>query len=363
MNTSRRTAGLFTLIVFLFTAQLARSAEYPQPRESDFTLKNFCFESGEVLPELRIHYRTLGSPKKDAKGIVRNAVIIGHGTGGSGAQFIRAEFAGELFGAGQLLDAAKYFIVMPDSIGHGKSSKPSDGLRAKFPRYGYRDMVDAQYRLLKEGLDVNHLRLVMGTSMGGMHTWVWGERYPDFMDALMPLASLPVQISGRNRVWRKTIIDAIRNDPAWLGGNYTSQPPSLRTAQEIIFFMGSNPQLRQAQMSTLSQADTVLDEAMTNAVKNNDANDTLYQVSASFDYDPNPDLGKISAPLIAVNSADDLINPPELGILEREIKRVKRGKAVVIPLSPETRGHGSHTIATLWKHYLEELLAESEPPR
>jgi homoserine O-acetyltransferase len=338
----------------------ARAAEYPAPVEHDVTLRDFHFSSGETLPELRIHYRTLGTPKKDAQGIVRNAVLIGHGTGGTGAQFIRPEFAGELFGAGQLLDATRYFIVLPDGIGHGKSSKPSDGLRAKFPQFGYTDMVESEYRLLTEGLGVNHLRLVMGTSMGGMHTWVWGERHPDFMDALMPLASLPSQISGRNRVWRKTIIDAIRNDPAWQGGNYTTEPPSLRTAAALLFFMGSNPILRQEQMPSLQKSDEVLEEAIAKAMREEDANDVLYQVGASWDYDPNPGLESIRAPLYAVNSADDLINPPELGILEREIKRVKNGKAVVVPLSKDTRGHGTHTMAAVWKRYLAKLLKASE---
>ena len=347
------------LFVALLLTGTAFAADYPAPVEGDFIAKDFRFSSGETLPELRIHYRTLGKPQKDSKGVVRNAVLIGHGTGGSGAQFIRAEFAGELFGAGQILDANQYFIVMTDGIGHGKSSKPSDGLRAKFPRYGYNDMVDAQYRLLTEGLKVNHLRLVMGTSMGGMQTWVWGERYPDFMDALMPLASLPTQISGRNRVWRKTVIDGIRNDPAWQGGNYTTQPPSLRTAASLIFFMGSNPVLRQETMQTLAQSDQVLDEYLVNAMKTQDANDVLYQVSASWDYDPGPGLEKIRAPLLAINSADDLINPPELGILEREIKRVKNGEAIVIPYGPATRGHGSHTIATLWKDQLARLLGKT----
>lgn len=347
------------ILAFLFSLP-AMAADYPVPAEGDYVIRDFKFASGETLPELKLHYRTLGKPVKDEKGIVRNAVWIGHGTGGSGAQFIRPEFAGELFGAGQLLDATRYFIVLPDGIGHGKSSKPSDGLKAKFPKYGYTDMVDAQHRLLTEGLRVNHLRLVMGTSMGGMHSWVWGERHPDFMDALLPLASLPTQISGRNRVWRKTLIDAIRNDPAWNGGDYAKQPPSLRTASALIFFMGSNPQLRQNQMPTFAKADEVLEQSMTNALRNLDANDVLYQVSASWDYDPGPALEKIRVPLIAVNSADDLINPPELGILEREIKRVPRGEAVTIPLSPETRGHGSHTIAKLWRPQLEKLLRATE---
>jgi homoserine O-acetyltransferase len=339
----------------------ARAADPPAPTEGDFVLRGFRFASGETLPELRLHYRTLGTPRKDARGLVRNAVVIGHGTGGSGAQFLRPEFAGELFGPGQLLDAAQYFIVLPDAIGHGKSSKPSDGLRAQFPRYGYVDMVEASYRLLTEGLGVNHARLVMGTSMGGMHTWLWGERHPDFMDALMPLASLPTQISGRNRVWRRVVIDAIRNDPAWAGGAYTSQPPSLRTATGLLFFMGSNPVLRQESMPTLAKADEVLDQAL--AAATTDANDVLYQLGASWDYDPGPDLEKIRAPLTAVNSADDLINPPELGILEREIRRVPRGEAVMLPFGPATRGHGSHTVAALWKDHLAKLLARSEPGR
>lgn len=345
-------------IALLVIAGRAPAAPYPVPQEADAVLENFHFKSGETLARLRIHYRTLGKPQRDSQGVVRNAVLIGHGTGGSGAQFIRPEFAGELFGAGQLLDATKYFIVLPDGIGHGKSSKPSDGLRTAFPHYGYRDMVEAQYQLLTKTLGVNHLRLVAGTSMGGMQTWLWGESHPDFMDALLPLASLPTQISGRNRVWRKTIIDAIRHDPAWQGGAYTSQPPSLRTAVEIIFFVGSNPQIRQAAMPTLARADATLDEYVAKAMRTEDANDVLYQLRSSEDYDPGPALERIRAPLIAVNSADDLINPPELGILEREIRRVKKGRAVMLPLSTETRGHGTHTMAAVWKQYLAELLEE-----
>ena len=339
---------------------LAQAAGYPAPTEGDFVVRNFQFSNGTTLPELRMHYRTLGKPQKDEKGVVTNAVIIGHGTGGSGTQFLRAEFAGELFGAGQPLDATRYFIVLIDGVGHGKSAKPSDGLRAKFPQYGYTDMVEAQYRLLTEGLEVNHLRLVMGTSMGGMQTWVWGERHPEFMDALMPLASLPGQISGRNRVWRKTLIDAIRNDPSWQAGNYQAQPASLATAASLIFFMGSNPVLRQEQMPTLAKADEVINETVVNAMRQQDANDILYQVSASWDYDPGPALERIRAPLVAVNFADDLINPPELGILEREIRRVKRGQAVLVPASSATRGHGTHTLASVWKHYLVALLDDSK---
>ena len=336
------------------------AAQYPVSTEGDFVIKDFRFTSGEMLPELRVHYRTLGKPQRDAQGVVRNAVLIMHGTGGSGASLMSPPFAGQLFVSGGLLDAERYFLILPDAIGHGRSSKPSDGLRGRFPHYGYLDMVEAQYRLLTEGLAVNHARLVMGTSMGGMHTWLWGERHPDFMDALMPLASLPTQISGRNRVWRRIVIDAIRNDPEWREGNYSTQPPGLRIAEGLLFFMGSNPSLRQQQMPTLAASDAALDAAIASSLKTADANDVLYQVAASRDYDPGPDLEKIREPLLAVHSADDLINPPELGILEREIKRVPKGRALVLPQSPETRGHGTHTIAALWKQYLQELLAASE---
>ncbi|HWZ74113.1 MAG TPA: alpha/beta fold hydrolase [Casimicrobiaceae bacterium] len=350
---------VFFLFVAWFVLASVDAAEYPAPAQGDFVVQNFRFTSDEKLPELRVHYRTLGTPQRDAQGLVRNAVLILHGTGGSGAQFIRPEFAGALFGAGQPLDAGRYFIILPDGIGHGQSSKPSDGLHAAFPHYGYIDMVEAQYRLVTDGLRVNHLRLVMGTSMGGMQTWLWGERYPAFVDALMPLASLPTQISGRNRVWRRVIIDAIRADPDWRNGNYASQPPSLRTAVEMLYFMSSNPPLRQQQMPTLAKSDSVLDSAVESSVKSSDANDTLYQLEASRDYDPGPGLEKIRVPLTAVNSADDLINPPELGILEREIKRVPNGQAIIVPLSPQTRGHGTHTVAEVWKQHLEELLASS----
>src|SRR5438309_10628611 len=245
--------------IFLVAAAL-HAADYPAPTEGDYTIHDFKFASGETLPELRIHYRTIGKLEKDAQDKTVNAVLIMHGTTGSGAQFIRPEFAGELFGKDQPLDATKYFIVLPDGIGHGKSSKPSDGLHAKFPRYGYVDMVEAQYRLLTHGLSVNHARLVMGTSMGGMHTWLWGEAHPDFMDALTPLASLPTQISGRNRAWRRIIIDAIRNDPSWKGGDYSTQPQSLRTAAQMLWLMSSNPVLRQKDTPTLAKTDEALDK-------------------------------------------------------------------------------------------------------
>ena len=339
---------------------LVGAPDYPPPAEGDYTIHGFKFTSGETLPELKIHYRTLGKIDKDASGKVTNAILIMHGTTGSGAQFIRPEFAGELFGKDQPLDTTKFFIVLPDGIGHGKSSKPSDELHAKFPQYGYIDMVEAQYRLLTDGLGVNHARVVMGTSMGGMHTWLWGETHPDFMDALMPLASLPTQISGRNRGWRRMVIDAIRNDPAWNNGEYKTQPPSLRTAAEMLWFMSGNPVLRQKESPTLAKTDENLGKFVDQIIKADDANDVLYALEASRDYDPGPNLEKIHAPLVAINSADDLINPPELGILEREIKRVTHGRALVIPMNDTTRGHGSHTIALLWKDQLSILLKESQ---
>ena len=341
---------------------IANPATWPAPVEGDYVIKNFTFTGGETLPELHVHYRTLGKPVKDSHGMVRNAVLIGHGTGGSGASFLSAQFAGELFGAGQTLDATKYFIILPDGIGHGSSSKPSDGLHARFPHYGYTDMVTANFRLLTEGLGVNHARLVMGTSMGGMQTWVWGEQHPDFMDALMPLASLPTAMSGRNRVWRLVIMNAIRNDPGYLNGEYQKQPEALKTGAALLWLVSSNPVQRQREAPTLAQADREIDEYVANYMKTGDANDLVYQLDASHDYDPGPGLEKIRAPLLAVNSADDLINPPELGILEHEIKRVPHGRAIVIPLSDRTRGHQTHSLPVLWKADLEQLLRDSAVP-
>ena len=335
-------------------------AQGPAPVEGDAVLKDFRFTSGETLPELRIHYRTLGSPQKDAQGRVNNAVLIMHGTGGTGAQFLGRNFAGELFGPGQPLDSSKYFIILPDDIGHGGSSKPSDGLRAKFPRYGYVDMVRAEHRLVTEALGVNHLRLVMGTSMGGMHTWMWGSMYPDFMDALMPLASLPTQISARNRAWRRVAIDAIRNDPEWKGGDYAAQPQSLRTVAQMLWLVSSNTTRRQTEAPTLADADRVLDAYVANYLKTGDANNILYALEASKDYDPGPGLEKIKAPLVAINFADDIINPPELGILERQIERVPKGRAITYPPSERTAGHGTHTSAVVWKEHLVTLLRETE---
>jgi homoserine O-acetyltransferase len=350
---------LLTLTLLLTLGQ-APQAPAPSVVEGDFVIRDFRFTSGETLPELRIHYRTLGTPRKDAQGVVRNAVLIMHGTGGTGGQFTGRNFGGELFGPGQPLDAATYFIILPDDIGHGGSSKPSDGLRAKFPRYGYVDMVTAEHRLVTEGLGVNHLRLVMGTSMGGMHTWMWGGMYPGFMDALMPLASLPTQIAGRNRAWRRVVIDAIRTDPEWKNGEYTTQPQSLRTAAQMLWLAGSNPVRRQREAPTVADADRVLDAYVANYMKTGDANNILYALEASRDYDPGPALEKITAPLVAINTADDIINPPELQILEREITRVPKGRAIVLPLSDRTAGHGTHTMAAVWKEHLVALLAATE---
>jgi homoserine O-acetyltransferase len=349
------------LLLLLFVVWPLHAAEYSEPMSADYLMTNYRFASGETLPELRIHYRRLGSPRRRGDGKVSNAVLILHGTTGSGANFLRPEFAGELFGRDQPLDATRYFLILPDGIGHGGSSKPSDGLRGHFPRYGYRDMIEAQYRLVTQGLKVDHLRLVMGTSMGGMQTWLWGVTHPEFLDALLPLASLPTQISGRNRVWRRVIIDAIRNDPDWELGEYQTQPPSLRTAAEMLFLMANNPVERQREAPTRAGADRVLDDYVSRTLRAMDANDVLYAIESSADYDPGPGLERITAPLLAINFEDDLINPPELGILEREIRRLRRGRAIIVPRSDRTRGHGTHTLASVWKDYLTELLRETGP--
>jgi homoserine O-acetyltransferase len=342
-------------------AQGSAKPNYPSPAQADFLIRDFHFKSGEVLPELKLHYTTIGTPVLDQKGVVRNAVLILHGTGGAGSSFLSQQFAGVLFGPGQLLDATRYFIILPDGIGHGKSSKPSDGLHARFPHYTYDDMVAAQHQLLTEKLGVNHLRLVMGTSMGGMQTWVWGETYPDFMDTLMPLASLPVEIAGRNRMMRRMIMDAIRSDPTWQGGDYKSQPQQgLAAAINILLLMGSSPLQWQKLAPTREAADKFYEDRMKAQLARTDANDMLYQFDASREYNPSPRLETIKAPLTAINSADDLINPPELGIMEHEIKRVKRGRYILIPVSDETRGHGTHSLPAIWQQYLSELLDNSK---
>lgn len=335
------------LALLLASAPLA-AANYPAPKEGDFVLHNFAFHDGGSLPELKLHYATFGTLQGD------NAVLIMHGTGGTGRQFVSDQFAGVLFGPGQLLDATRYFIIVPDGIGHGKSSKPSDGLGDKFPHYDYDDMVAADYQLLTEGLGVKHLRLVMGTSMGGMHSWVWGEKYPDFMDALMPLASAPVQIAGRNRFFRRMMIDSLKNDPV----------NGLRTAVYILAIMTSSSLQLQKQAPTRDAADKLFDQTIERRMESNpSAIDLLYQVDSSRNYNPEPDLEKIRAPLVAINSADDVVNPPELGILERTIKRVPRGRFVLLPITDQTRGHGTHTLPAIWQGELADLLKISEPSK
>ena len=358
---------LFFLICFAPIAVFAQTPtptpprNYPAPVEGDYVIPNFRFRSGEVLPELKIHYRTIAALKTNSAGLAQNAVLIGHGTGGAGTQFLSPQFGNVLFGPGQLLDASRYFIILADGIGHGGSSKPSNGLHARFPHYTYDDMVAAHYELLTKKLGVNHLRLVMGTSMGGMQTWVWGETYPDFMDALMPLASLPVEIAGRNRIWRRMAMDAIRDDPEWLGGEYKTQPMrALIAAENLLLLVGSAPLFWQKQAPTRETADKFYADRLKVSVARLDANDLLYQLDASREYNPAPKLETIKAPLVAINSADDVINPPELRIIEREIKRVRRGRFILIPISDQTRGHGTHTLPLIWQKYLKQLLAESE---
>jgi homoserine O-acetyltransferase/O-succinyltransferase len=352
---------LFGAVSFALGQSTARPTNYPAPVEGDFIVKDFKFRSGESLPELKLHYRTIGKLTRNTAGVVNNAVLIIHGTGGTGSQFLSPQFANVLFGPNQPLDAKKYFIILPDAIGHGGSSKPSDGLRTKFPHYTYDDMVLAQYLLITKQLGVNHLRLVMGTSMGGMHTWVWGETYPDFMDALMPLASAPVEIAGRNRIMRRMIMEAIRNDPAWSSGDYKTQPnQGLTAAQNILLLMGSAALSWHQQGATRDAADKFYDDRVKAGVARTDANNMLYYFDSSREYNPEPKLELIKAPLFAINSADDLINPPELGILEREIKRVKNGRYILLPITDQTRGHGTHTIASIWQGYLTELLKISE---
>ena len=349
----------FSLLVAACVGAPAHAATWPAPLDGTYVVPEFRFADGETMKELRLHYVTLGTPHRNAAGRVDNAVLVLHGTGGDTNQFLREQFAGVLFVPGGLLDAQKYFIVVTDGIGHGKSSKPSDGLHAKFPHYGYRDMVRAQHDVLVDGLHVDHLRLVIGTSMGGMQTWLWGETYPAMMDALMPLASLPIQISGRNRIWRDMIVDDLRTSPDYNGGEYQAQPVGLKAAVDTLWIFGSAPLYNQSQLPTRDQADAYYESTIKKLTSRYDANDMIYQFESSRDYDPRPDLGKITAPLLAVNSADDQINPPELHIIEREITKVRHGRFVLLPTSADTRGHGTHTLPAIWSDHLAQLLAES----
>jgi len=323
--------------------------------------RDFRFRDGGTVPELKVHWMTMGRPRKDARGVVTNAVLILHGTTGSGRQFL-SPFFSELYAPGQALDTSRHYLIFPDGIGHGRSSKPSDGLHSRFPHYTYDDMVAAQYRLLTEALGVNHLLLVMGTSMGGMHTWVWGETHPEFMDGLVPLASLPTAIAGRNRMMRKMILDDIQGDPAWQGGDYTTQPPGLVSALQLLWVMGSAPLVQQRAAPTRDSADAVITRWLAGAARAYDANDVWYAFDASREYDPGRPgaLERIRAPLLAINSADDFINPPELGIMDSLIRRVPRGRYVLIPIGPLTRGHGTHTVAAAWKAEFAPFVAELE---
>jgi homoserine O-acetyltransferase/O-succinyltransferase len=337
----------------------AQSRDFPAPVEGDFVARDFRFGTGDTLPSLNLHYRTIGTPQRDAAGMVRNAVLILHGTGGTGAGFLSQTFGGELFGPGQPLDAARYFIILPDGIGHGKSSKPSEGLHARFPKYTYDDMVRAQHTMLADGLKVNHLRLVLGTSMGAMHCWVWGEMYPGFVDGLVPLASAPTAIAGRNRVMRKMIMDSITSDPEWKNGEYSQQPRAgLVGAINLLMMMTSSPLQWHKSGTTRDAADKWYEDQIKSRLAANDANDMLYQFNASRDYDPSPDLEKITAAVLAINSADDVVNPPELGLMEKLMPRVKRGRYVLIPTSDKTRGHGTHSLPAIWGAQVSEFLRE-----
>ncbi|HZP99517.1 MAG TPA: alpha/beta fold hydrolase [Reyranella sp.] len=339
-------------VALAFAATSAYAADYPAPKPADFVVKNFRFHTGETMPELKVHYVTVGEP-------TGQPVLILHGTAGSSSSMVSANFAGELFGPGQPLDATKYFIIMPDGIGHGRSSKPSDGLRTKFPRYDYADMVDAQYRLVTEGLGIKHLRLVMGNSMGGMHTWLWGEKYPDFVDALAPMAAQPTAMSSRNWMMRRLIIDSIRNDPDWKGGNYTEQPKAFRSAAVFYGIASAGGTLAYAkQAPTREAADKLLDERLAHPTPA-DANDYLYAWESSGDYDAAPGLGRITARVLAIDSADDERNPPETGLMENALKQVKNGKLYLIPASEETRGHLTTGNAKFYARQLGELLQET----
>ncbi len=357
-------AAAFSALALATAGSAVAATPYEQQvKQGDYVVPNFAFKSGETLPNLKLHYRTLGQPKRDAQGHVTNAVMVLHGTGGTGAQFLSPQFADELYGPGQPLDITRYYIILPDGIGHGGSSKPSNGLHAKFPHYGYGDMVEAQRLLLVDGLKVDRLRLLMGTSMGCMHGFMWGEQHPGFAQAIMPMACLPVQIAGLNRVWRKAAMESIKADPAWMGGDYQQQPVlGLRGAINLMIVAGSAPPAWQQQAPTRDAADAFFDDRFAKDLATRDANDMFYQLASSGDYDPSASLEKITVPVTWVNSSDDFINPPSLGIAEPAAKRLKNGKFILIQATPDTRGHGTHTWAKFWKKDLVALLARSEKP-
>jgi homoserine O-acetyltransferase len=340
----------FAVFAVFAIAATAEAQVYPTPKEEDWVARDFRFHTGEVMPELRIHYTTVGEPSGQP-------VLVLHGTTQSGSAMLSPAFAGELFGSGAPLDASKYLIILPDGIGHGKSAKPSDGLRTKFPQYNYDDMVVAQYRLVTEGLGLRHLRMVLGNSMGGMQTWIWGVKYPDFMDALVPMASQPTEMSSRNWMMRRLIIDSIRNDPEWSNGNYTAQPRSAQVASIFYGIATAGGTLAYQKLApTRVAADKLLKERLA-APFPLDANDVLYMWDASRDYNPSPELERIRAVVLAINSADDERNPPETGIMERELKRVKNARLYLIPASEDTRGHLTTGFAKFWKQPVQELLS------
>ena len=350
---------LAAVALLVFSAPVfAQPAAFPAPVDGDFVARDYAFTSGERLPEVKIHYRTVGTPRKDADGVVRNGVLILHGTGGSGAGFLSATYGGRLFGKGQPLDAEKYFIILPDNVGHGQSSKPSDGLRMKFPKYRYTDMVRLQHALVSKGLGLTNLKLVMGTSMGAMHAWNWGYMYPGFVAGLVPLASNPVEIGGRNRVWRKFLIDAIETDPTWQHGNYTEQPHGLASAIGFLLMATSTPLQWQKQFPTIAATDKWVADQVASRTKNTDANDMLYHFHAIEDYNPAPHVAQISATLLAINSADDFVNPPELPMMQDLIKQVKRGRFILLPTTDATRGHGTHSLPAIWGEELVKFLKE-----
>ena len=352
-------AAVAALVTCLGGTTSSQPAAMPSAREGDFVIQEFRFKSGESLRNLRLHYTTLGAPRRDTAGKITNAVLLLHATLGSGRSFLRPEYAGELFGPGQLLDARRYYIILPDDIGNGKSSKPSDGLRMHFPHYEYQDQVEAEHTLVTRGLGVDHLRLVMGGSMGCMHGFLWGETWPQTMDALMLQGCLPVAIAGRNRLFRILVAKAIRLDPIWMNGEYTSEPRAgLQVAAGIMgIFDGSALQMQRS-WPTAVAVDTASDNSDLE-LPSRDANDLLYQFAGARHYDPSEKLEAITAPVMWVNSADDMINPPELGIAEREVSRLKRGRFVILPATALALGHAAHARPAVWKAYLADLLAQS----
>ena len=359
-----RASLLLLLLLLAFSTALAQSPEATHwPTQSgSYDIPNFRFGSGETLPMLHLHYLTLGAPHRNAAGHTDNAVLLLHGTGGDASSLLNSVFSDVLFGPGQPLDITRYFIILPDDIGHGESSKPSDGLHAHFPAYDYDDMVRSQQIMLHEGLRVDHLRLILGTSMGCMQAFVWGETYPAYADALAPFACLPIPIAGRNREWRYMSISAIKNDPAWLGGEYKSEPiQGLTTASDLTLLAGGAPLQLQKNYPTRQAVETYVDKATAHNLAVTDANNAIFYLNASRNYNPEPNLEKITAPVLWINSADDFINPPELGIAQRLVTRMPNAKFILIPISDATRGHGSHTVASLWKDDLIQLLARSEP--